>query len=148
MSSARSCNTSTSTFSTFAGGVTQIRFSAADEYFFAFRKFNGDGAGPPLYGDREMLSPAHQSPLSRFIPSLFIALSLETFSSPAVPPPPFLVAQPPASISPPYLPRCDKTLPRLITFITRPLASPALLCIFSRRTKREKKFPGLMTKVR
>lgn len=61
-------------------GVTQIRFSAADEYSCVFRKFNGDGAVPFLWrpGDVVARTPA---PLSRFIPSLFIALSLETSSS-------------------------------------------------------------------
>lgn len=62
-------------------------------------------------------------PLSRFIPSLFIALSLETSSSP----PPSLHPEPPSS-----LPRYDKTLPRLITFITRPglLFSPSTPAYF------------------
>lgn len=58
-------------------------------------------------------------PLSRFIPSLFIALSFETSPSP----PPSLHPEPPPSLPLRY----DKTLPRLITFITRPglLFSPS-----------------------
>lgn len=54
-------------------GVTQIRFSATDEYFCAFRKFNGDGAVPSLWQPRDVVACCTPAPLSRFIPSLFIA---------------------------------------------------------------------------
>lgn len=51
--------------------MTQIHFSAADEYFCASRKFNGDGAVPTLWQPRDVVActPA----LSHFMPSLFIA---------------------------------------------------------------------------
>lgn len=94
-------------------------------------------AQSPLYGDRDVVART-PAPLSRFIPSLFIALSLETSSSTLPPPLRNLPVASSRSFSP-----CDKTLPRLITFIIR----PSTLMYLSAADKARKEIPCLMTKV-
>lgn len=127
-------------FLLFLLGVTQIRFSATDEYFCAFRKFNGDGAVPSLWQPRDVVA-CTPAPLSHFMPSLFIAFIIpdviQLFS--------FVASRPALSL---FYTLCGMTLPQLIRFIIRfasYVRSPCL-CIFA-ADKARKEIHLLMTKV-
>lgn len=63
-------------------GVTQIRLSAADEYFCAFRKFNGDGAVPPLFMATGRCCRPYTSPSCLVL----YLLSLSSYHSRRLPP--------------------------------------------------------------